>query len=94
MTVETLHLHKSRVGTGGLPHDHPDLRRPRAGVAMHRRRLRSGWEHLCDMAKGVGVEGFEMATTLSSNYDELRMLLATTTARKAKMEKLCIDEML
>ncbi|XLR47224.1 hypothetical protein S83_031884 [Arachis hypogaea] len=55
MTVETLHPHKSRVGAGGLPHLGHDLRRPRARVAMHRRRLQSGWEHMWDPAGGVGV---------------------------------------
>ncbi|QHO15926.1 hypothetical protein S83_031886 [Arachis hypogaea] len=55
MTVETLHPHKSRVGAGGLPHLGHDLRRPRVRVAMHRRRLQSGWEHMWDPAGGVGV---------------------------------------
>ncbi|RYQ83952.1 hypothetical protein Ahy_B10g102838 [Arachis hypogaea] len=104
--IETLHLHKPRVDAGGLPHDDLDLRRLRAGVAMHRRRLRSGWEHLRDMAKGVGVsppyrsENLFVATNLkldsSSPYSlsDLRTLLATTAERKAEIEKLCIDEML
>ncbi|XLR03989.1 hypothetical protein S83_070187 [Arachis hypogaea] len=55
MTVETLHLYKLRVGTGGLPHHGHDLRRPRAGMAMHCRCLRSGWEYLRDPAGGAGV---------------------------------------
>ncbi|QHN82141.1 uncharacterized protein DS421_20g693110 [Arachis hypogaea] len=55
MTVETLHLHTPCVGAEGLPNRGHDLRRPRAGVAMPRRRLRSGWEHLRDSAGGVGV---------------------------------------
>ncbi|XLS74450.1 hypothetical protein HN51_031315 [Arachis hypogaea] len=55
MTVETLHPHKSRVGAGGLPHLGHDLRRLRAGVVMHHRRLRSGGEHMQYPAGGVGV---------------------------------------
>ncbi|QHN82138.1 uncharacterized protein DS421_20g693080 [Arachis hypogaea] len=48
MTVETLYLYKPRVGVGGQPHHGLDLRKLRAGVAIHRRRLR-------DPAGGVGV---------------------------------------